>query len=566
MGLAASQARYLFISTRMNDLEAGMMRLSAQQLRLSDQANDIEERRDYEANLMHLEFNGERNFTYDDMMGEAAMNNGEFYFLTTNDGNNRVVLNQKYTNAIKAAGIAEEGGEATQDALVKFMGSAAGTPKSANDWKEVITGKLSNTDAYKPVDNFKQTYGVEPKQGIDPSKTVDHYKDVTKTEQVSFNDILNKMGSTNNFNGISNTYAGSSRRGTTTLNEQSNCNCSYADLVKKTGGNSGRVCLIDDKEDLSYDEIYKRAQAGFKNLANTIANKIATAYGDSKIMSSMTSVIDQMANQINGSLSNHRHHSESKARNRGRDDADNGLIGVAIDKTGTDQVWIYCNASELTRRLLTAASNYINNNKTSVTTNAQGAQQNYNANGSITKQTTVKEFDYREEHPYTNQQGYDYDQWHAAWDKVVADNKLDAAKAEEYRNNGSIEVAVSDEDKQTLNNYKQIFLKACSQGWKQDNDLDNTANLTSKLENMQYKVNGEVIKNLKNNFQTVKTNDQDLVNQRYDSELRAIKRQEKVIETQQTAMQTELSALQTEQSSVQSIIDKNVQRGFNLFA
>ena len=208
----------------------------------------------------------------------------------------------------------------------------------------------------------------------------------------------------------------------------------------------------------------------------------------------------------------------------------------------------------------------MNSNPTTVTTKVQGAQQNYNENGSLTKKTTVKEFDYKEEHPYTKQQGYDYDQWHAAWDKVVADNKLDETKADEYRRNGYIEVEVSDEDKQTLNNYKQIFLKACSQGWKQDNDLDNTANLTSKLENMQYKVNGEVIKNLKNNFQTVKTNDQDLVNQRYDSELRAIKRQEKVIETQQTAMQTELSALQTEQASVESIIDKNVQRGFNLFA
>ena len=255
MGLAASQARYLFISTRMNDLEAGMMRLSAQQLRLSDQANDIEERRDYEANLMHLEFNGERNFTYDDMMGEAAMNNGEFYFLTTNDGNNRVVLNQKYTNAIKAAGIAEEGGEATQDALVNFMASAAGTPKSANDWKEVITGKLSNTDAYKPIDNFKQTYGVEPQQGMDPSKAVDHYKDVEKTEQISFNDILNKMGSTGNFNNISN-LDNKSTGGSQTIEDQTNCNCSYADLVKKFGSDSGRVMILNDKEKLSYDQIW----------------------------------------------------------------------------------------------------------------------------------------------------------------------------------------------------------------------------------------------------------------------------------------------------------------------
>ena len=565
MGLSSDQARFLFITARMNDLEAGMMRISADNLRLADETSDIEERRDYELNLLHMEFNGNANFTYDDFMGENAMNNGQLYFLTTNDCNNRVVLNQRYADGIKAAGIAEEGGEATQDALIKYMGSVAGKPQSVNDWKEVITGVSSNTDAYKPIDDFKSTYGVCPQQGMDPAKAVDHYKDVEKTEQVSFNDILNKMGSTGNFNNISN-LDGKSTGGWQTIADQTNCNCSYADLVKKTGGNSGRVMLLNDKEKLSYDEVWSRSRAGFRNLANTIANKIASAYGDSNIMSSMTTAISQMESQINGSLSNSKHHSESKAKNGGKDTANNGLIGVAIDKTGTDQVWVYCNASELTRRLLTAASNYMNNNQNSVTTKAQGAQQNYNANGSVTKKTTVKEFDYKEEHPYTNQQGKTYEEWTTAWNKVIADNKLDATKAEEYRKTGAIKVEVSDEDKQKLENYKQIFLKACSQGWTQDNDLGNTANLSSKLENMQYKVNGEVIKNLKENFQQVKTNDEDIVNQRYNRSLREIERQEKANEVELTSKQTELSALQTERSSVQSMIDKNIERGFNLFA
>lgn len=565
MGLSASQARYLFISARMNDLEAGMLTLSAQQLRLKDQASDIEERRDYELNLLELQFNGNANFTYDDFMGENAMNNGQIYFLTTNDGNNRVVLNQKYANGMQAAGIAEEGGDATFDAEVNFMNAVAGKPKKANDWKEVITGNLTDTSAYAPIDKFKSEYGVEaPQQGNDPAKAVDHYKDVQVEKKVSFDQILKDMGNTNNFGNISN-LDGISTKGSTTLNEQSNCTGTYADLVKKTGGESGRVCLIDDKEKLSDNEIYSRARAGFKNLANQIAGKIATAYGDDSIKSSMTSVIDQMASQINGNLSNHSHHSESKARNRGRDDANNGLIGVAIDKTGTNQVWIYCNASELTRRLLTAASNYMNNNKTNVTTKAQGEQQKFNNSGYLTKTVTESQFDYKEEHPYTNSNGKTYEEWNSAWNQVVADNNLDESKAKEYLTSGNIKVTVSEEDTQTLNNYLQIFVKACSNGWTQDNDLNNTANLSSKLENMQYKVNNEVIKNLKDNFASVKANEESVVKSRYDRALKEVERQEKTIDIEQTAKQTELNALQTELSSVQSIIDKNVERSFNLF-
>lgn len=564
MGLAAGQARYLFISSRCIDLEKGLMNLSMKELALKDRANDIAEARDYATNLQHLEFNHNKNFSYDDMMGEAALNNGQLYYLTTNDGSNKVVLDSRYAAGMKAAGVSADGGEFTNNGYDAFLNAVAGKPQSANDWTEVRTGKLSDTSAYSPIDAFKAEYGVAaPQQGMDPAKAVDHYKDVQVQKQVSFDDILKKMGNTNNFNNISN-LDGKSSKGSTTLNEQSNCAGSYADLVKRTGNQSGRVCLIDDKEKLSYDQIYSRARAGFRNLANTIANKIATAYGDSKIMSSMTTTISQMENQINGSLSNHKHHSESKARNRGREDANNGLIGVAIDKTGTDQVWIYCNASELTRRLLSAASNYMNSNNTSVTTKAQGAQQNFNKSGSITKTVTEKQFDYKEEHPYTNSNGKTYEEWTAAWNKVVSDNKLNEDLAKEYLTSGKVSIEPSQDDVNMMNRYEAIYLKALSQGWTEDNQVYNQEYLTGKLQNVSYLVNAEAMKNSEA-FATVRTNDADQVKAYYDKEEREISREEKKIGIEKSSKQTELNALQTELQSAKSIIDKNVERGFNLF-
>ena len=564
MGLAAGQARYLFISSRCIDLEKGLMNLSMKELALKDRASDIAEARDYATNLQHLEFKGNKNFSYDDMMGEAALTNGQLYYLTTNDGSNKVVLDSRYAAGMKAAGVSADGGEFTNNGYDAFLNAVAGKPQSANNWTEVRTGKLSDTSAYSPIDAFKAEYGVAaPQQGMDPAKAVDHYKDVQVQKQVSFDEILKKMGNTNNFNNISN-LDGKSSKGSTTLNEQYNCTGSYADLVKRTGNQSGRVCLIDDKEKLSYDQIYSRARAGFRNLANTMANKIATAYGDSKIMSSMTTAISQMENQINGSLSNHKHHSESKARNRGREDANNGLIGVAIDKTGTDQVWIYCNASELTRRLLSAASNYMNSNNTSVTTKTQGAQQNFNKSGSITKTVTEKQFDYKEEHPYTNSNGKTFEEWTAAWNKVVSDNKLNEDLAKEYLTSGKVSIEPSQDDVNMMNRYEAIYLKALSQGWTEDNQVYNQEYLTGKLQNVSYLVNAEAMKNSEA-FATVRTNDADQVKAYYDKEEREISREEKKIGIEKESKQAELNALQTELQSAKSIIDKNVERGFNLF-
>lgn len=565
MGLSASQARYLFLSSRANDLESNLLKLSAESMRLTYLANDIADEKDYALNLQHLEFNDKRFFNYSDMMGENAVANGQLYFMTTNDGNNRVVLNTNYANAMKAAGIPEEGGQASQEGLINFMGALQGRPKGDYTWKEAVTGHRDSS-GYAAIDNFNAVYGAKPAQGIDPSKSVDHYKEVTKTETMSFDQILNKMGNTGNFKGISN-LDGRSTKGWQNIEDQSNCDCSYADLVKKTGDQSGRVCLINDKEKLSYDEIWSRARMGFRNLANTIANKIISATGMPELQQPMSNAISTMEQGINGNLGQHRHHSEDKAKRRGKSDANNGLIGVAVDKTGTDQVWVYCNTSELTRRLLTAASNYgkSGNDVNAVNTNCQGSQQKYNSAASVTKTTTTQEFDYTETHPYTNDKGYTYEDWMQEWNNFVNEQGYDANEAETYRTSGATpEITLEQEDAQALKMYEQIYIKSASQGWKEDNDLDKTENLTAKLQNLQYLVNSETIKE-SSMFATVNTNNEEVVKSYYEKQEREIQVQEKKVDAEKTATQTELTAVETEISSVKSIIDKNIERGFNLF-
>ena len=103
-----------------------------------------------------------------------------------------------------------------------------------------------------------------------------------------------------------------------------------------------------------------------------------------------------------------------------------------------------------------------------------------------------------------------------------------------------------------------------SQGWTEDNQVYNQEYLTGKLQNVSYLVNAEAMKNSEA-FATVRTNDADQVKAYYDKEEREISREEKKIEIEKNSKQTELNALQTELQSAKSIIDKNVERGFNLF-
>ena len=533
MGLAAGQARYLFISSRCIDLEKGLMSLSMKELALKDRANDIAEARDYATNLQHLEFNGNKNFSYDDMMGEAALNNGQLYYLTTNDGSNKVVLDSRYAAGMKAAGISADGGEFTNNGYDAFLNSVAGKPQSAKNWIEVRTGKLSDTSAYSPIDAFKSEYGVAaPKQGEDKSKPITHTETYTTYSYKSTSDFAKLLGTANLECG----YGDSESNKTVQPNKinatswESIANGQQSVLYLGRHGNGHK--------DSTSQYVYNQMRKIINNLGVSAKNAGFDATAVSKATQKVSQEYTKDINCI------------GKTKYVNVVDASKNKTGIYSGrKSGSHDRWYTVDLKPMFQM-------FYNELKSAMGTAAEG---NKAANGTQNTKTVVDGYEH-----YTNSNGKTFEEWTAAWNKVIADNKLDETLAKEYLTSGKVSIEPSQDDINMMNRYEAIYLKALSQGWTEDNQVYNQEYLTGKLQNVSYLVNAEAMKNSEA-FATVRTNDADQVKAYYDKEEREISREEKKIEIEKNSKQTELNALQTELQSAKSIIDKNVERGFNLF-
>ena len=64
MGLSAAQAKYLFISSRIIDVQGALMTNSMKQLALTDKSSDIAEAKEYALNAQQWQFNGNAQFDY----------------------------------------------------------------------------------------------------------------------------------------------------------------------------------------------------------------------------------------------------------------------------------------------------------------------------------------------------------------------------------------------------------------------------------------------------------------------------------------------------------------------
>jgi len=113
MGLAASQARLLTITSRKSDCEYQSMRLSHEKIALSREMNEISN--EYQKSLnqtkLYYDFYGTGDksnpLTYSLLMQPSALNDYLPTLITNQQG--RVVLDGKYAAAAKAAGIPQEG-------------------------------------------------------------------------------------------------------------------------------------------------------------------------------------------------------------------------------------------------------------------------------------------------------------------------------------------------------------------------------------------------------------------------------------------------------------------------
>jgi len=519
MGLAAGQARYLFISNRITDIQGSLMINSARQMRLADEASDIAEAKEAALNCTHYEFNGNAEFDYDSFMGESAMNSDKgLYFLLTNDGNNRVVLNNTYARGMRAAGINEEGGSETPAGLYAFMNAVVGSPKSVSDWNEVSTGiktvtadevaawrenwlKNKENELKAAVQNFDTTYGVKaPQNGTYPVK-----EGYTEYSYISSTDFAKKLGKANLTGGQTNGH-------TSTNRDIENLNGKTWEQIM-TGTES--VLYLGNYETTNYNyqnDIVSKVHTVIQNLGNTVksaipsipANKVDTAVQKTKQQYSQNSRdfnsnenYDNFINQSSNSSTSKIESSQSR---------DSGTYHHSETRYAVDL-----------KDLLNYFYNQLKDAMGSATDNVL-------CNG--TAKERVKSYE-----SYKNEAGKTYQEWNNAYNALSQEVK-------NYRANGTLPaipamptqyVNAKDDDKKVLANYEQIFVKACQNGWKEDGNLTKD-NLTQKLVNNQYLINNNNVTEtakMSTDFVNVKTNNKDDVIAHYEREEKKIKSQEK---------------------------------------
>lgn len=113
--------------------------------------------------------------------------------------------------------------------------------------------------------------------------------------------------------------------------------------------------------------------------------------------------------------------------------------------------------------------------------------------------------------------------------------------------------------------YWSIFERCVSKGYVEDPSISDRTTLNAKLYNGTYNINGNNIRNDKNaTFKKARDNadEYEEIKNQEKKELAKLEREEKRISSEKEKAQTQLSAIETEINSVQSIITKNIERGF----
>lgn len=203
MGLAASQARLLTITTRKADCEYQSMRLSHQKIALSRDMTALSN--EYQNSLTQTklvyDFYGTGDtstpVSYSLMMTPSILNNNVPIMLTNAEG--RVVLDSKYAAAARAAGIPQEGinglpSEAIRDAFLSALGDQGIISKNLAEDLQNITynpafgvGQLPSTDIITEQGNIDAL--KDRLAELSTSTTIEQLKhDQTQSEGTDHND------------------------------------------------------------------------------------------------------------------------------------------------------------------------------------------------------------------------------------------------------------------------------------------------------------------------------------------------------------------------------------------
>jgi len=572
MGLSATQAKLLFITSRQTDVSAKMQRISNQTMILARDEEDISTKYSQMLNATQYKAVDGVDLSYNTLMHptEDAAKIGD-YKLITSGATDAVVLSTSYANAL---GLNEYGDKDAFNSkypdfnsfaakMIPALGGVFTEPPEHPTEYEVTPAKADALNNWNTsVKNFISQNGDFPKPmtmndilAKVPGKWSD-YIDVACGARMAHQGYGNNF--TNNIGNLS-------------FSQIANTNDDYITILAQDGGKVSGVPTA-------------AAQQNFKNIGNVIAIGIGRGLGvdvsaNSSYMQTMTSYINSLASTINFSdLSKNR--DTNTAYQSGVNDAKNVLVGNATEtyRRGNDNDFFTLNVSEFVRRLCLKAMSLYNSD--------------YNPGSNVRDPNTfshdVKNNAYTIE---VNEKGISkndyYNKLKTTYDSFSGKSYIGYEEAvnlaNQYKGEMPLQSAVekpqtpitdaerqahlNDEIKNSpfLSFVKTMYNKMSSSGYIVDSDLSSSS-LTNKFATGAYKLaDADISKNSDYFAPVADTEIREKAKGWYDAEIAKINRKEKILNMDMQKLQTEYDSLTNDLNSVQAIIQSNVSKSFTFF-
>ena len=570
MGLAASQARLLFITSRQNDVSAQMQRVSNQNMILARDEDEVSEKYNRMLSATKLETVDGAELSYENLMGAAGAAAGLTSAAVVMKGN-KVALSPAL---IASYGLPESGnaGDITKiyPTAKDFVKKVTGSDEIANAVKvdsgnnATASGGVLNSEMKTKLNNFKTNYGSYP----------------TATNSREIQQMLSGAKAT-----IS----------TWTKTHEDNVASSYNLLDLINGNTDGDIIikLADDNSKGGAPE--SEAKANVQNLSKSIIDAIAKAMGitnTTQVQAMMKDIVDNLVNNVSplndtGNRASKYKDAGPKTDNSLKDHSNenvNGLIARGCASKGTDRDFWKINATTLTKYLFAAMMNLYGSTNEDIQAGAgmiRGSNldtSKFNAwqiwalnfvdgNGATYDIVGLK-FDQNQFVNYTtNEKGYsetEYKKKLASFMGTEVTEEmltyLGKTNASGNAKGGTATGTATNESQASY--YKSIYDKLNTSGWITDTLVTDSNKLTEALKNGTYTINGASAK-ASGYFEEKTDTDATAKAEAYwKTEMKKIQRKEKQLDTQLTKLQTEYSSLTNDFNSVKSILDANVQKSF----
>ncbi len=594
MGLAASQARLLFITSRQSDVSAQMQRISQQNIVLARDSDEVSNT--YDRMIASAEANESTNSTsassgtslvssgsspanlsYDYMMGEAGAATGKAPYILT-DTSNRVVLSSNMATKLGLSGTGTGHDFGKKIKVEEFLQKIAGSDV-ANAYRNSSNGSAyqksvsinylfshmssgtyvsplnvtSNADTFNNLARSNNAINVfsETADGISAYYADDYdlgkYAGKNWRNARQFNiskkaksiqELYNLAGNLQSSAMLGSAY----RASATSLPDLSGIKTNLGSLVNSIGSQlTVGLAGLGLNTDAVSSAVKTSTQAVSASYLNNIYWDEGKGDGDTFDNSSKWKAARESAKKCIENMGGTWNDDWSKVFDDANQTYDESAVAIGMIA-----------ATNLHGIVATRCSDEGSNNTWQFTVNAGNLVKDIVENlfTSLSKSSGESIYD---EADYSGNKSVNRDKFVTL--KLTAPSGSSADNANLTK----------------ANYYLKIYDQLIANGWTVDADADDMNKLQEKIKNYTYKINGskytnsdsvDEVSNNTSSGTTGKTYTKEQAERYYEREKGKIQKKEKQLETELTKLQTEYSSLTNDYESVKSIISANVQKSF----